>query len=130
MLNRSDGSAGPGRALIFVWALEQKSSRRGWDENCEQDIFVPWFMPKKTKGRPEKEDQKTFQDGGQADSISAAGGKGGVPDKDAEEGTTYQRYYHLYRKGELDADVVAAGGKVFDSGYDRDNWWAICGPAE
>src|SRR2546430_2401970 len=25
-----------GRALIYVWALEQGGSRRGWNEGCEQ----------------------------------------------------------------------------------------------
>jgi tRNA (uracil-5-)-methyltransferase TRM9 len=41
---------------------------------------------------------------------------------------TYQRYYHLYRKGELEADIAAAGGTILETGYERDNWWAICGP--
>ncbi len=38
---------------------------------------------------------------------------------------TFQRYYHLYRQGELEEDVVAVGGVVEESGYERDNWWAI-----
>lgn len=44
----------------------------------------------------------------------------GVPE------TTYQRYYHLFREGELEDDVVEAGGDVLESGYERDNWWVIC----
>lgn len=40
-------------------------------------------------------------------------------------GATYQRYYHLYREGELEEDVVAVGGRVIESGYDQDNWWAV-----
>lgn len=83
-----------GRVLVYVWALEQRASRRGWDEGGEQDLLVPWVMRAK-KG-----------DGGSDE--------------------TYQRYYHLYRKGELEEDVVAAGGKVLDTGYEKDNWWAIC----
>lgn len=86
-----------GTALIYVWALEQKGSRRGWDEGCEQDIMVPWVMKGK-KGADGVEDEKTFQ-----------------------------RYYHLYRKGELEEDVEAVGGKMLESGYERDNWWVICG---
>ena len=81
-----------GRALIFVWALEQKSSRRGWDEGDEQDVMVPWVL---------KESGST------------------------SEGKTLFRYYHLYRKGELEGDILRAGGKILESGYDRDNWWAI-----
>ena len=36
-----------GKALIYVWALEQKNSRRGWDENSAQDVFVPWVLTQK-----------------------------------------------------------------------------------
>lgn len=31
----------------------------------------------------------------------------------------------FYRQGELEEDVVAVGGVVEESGYERDNWWAI-----
>ncbi|KAK5997004.1 tRNA (carboxymethyluridine(34)-5-O)-methyltransferase [Cladobotryum mycophilum] len=79
-----------GRVLVYAWALEQSSSRRGWDEGSEQDALVPWVM--RTKGKPE---------------------------------ATYQRYYHLYRKGELEEDVIVAGGTVLESGYEKDNWWVI-----
>jgi len=72
-----------GKALIYVWALEQKSSRRGWDETSEQDVMVPW---------------KT---------------------REGTEVVTYQRYYHLFRKGDLEDCVIKAGGKVVDSGYER-----------
>lgn len=94
----SSGSPGPkngGRALIYVWALEQKHSRRGWDEGDEQDVMVPWVMKEKP----------------------AVAGK--------EGSTTFDRYYHLYRQGELEHDVIEAGGLVVESGYEKDNWWAI-----
>ena len=81
-----------GKVLIYVWALEQKGSRRGWDEGHEQDVMVPWVM----KG------------------------------KDIEENTFY-RYYHLYKKGELDENVREAGGVVLDAGYEKDNWWVVAG---
>ncbi|KAJ6789587.1 hypothetical protein PWT90_09481 [Aphanocladium album] len=83
-------SANKATGLVFVWALEQASSRRGWDEGSEQDTLVPWVM--RAKGRPNE---------------------------------TFQRYYHLYKKGELEEDIVAAGGVVEESGYERDNWWAV-----
>jgi tRNA (uracil-5-)-methyltransferase TRM9 len=35
------------------------------------------------------------------------------------------RYYHLYRKGELEDSIHEAGGVVVESGYEKDNWWAI-----
>jgi len=82
-----------GQLLLFVWALEQASSRRGWDDGDNQDVLVPWVM----KG---------------------------------EEDRVYGRYYHLYRKGELEREIVAAGGRVLDSGYEKDNWWAIAQPLD
>ncbi|KAL2066403.1 hypothetical protein VTL71DRAFT_2474 [Oculimacula yallundae] len=89
---------GRGRALVYVWALEQKGSRRGWDEGGKQDVMVPWVLKSgKKKGEGEMEPEKTFQ-----------------------------RYYHLYRKGELEEDVLSVGGEVVESGYEKDNYWAIC----
>jgi len=87
-----------GRALIYVWALEQKNSRRGWDEGHEQDVMVPWVMKSKKKDGEEK----------------------------GENESTFLRYYHLYRKGELEEDIEAIGGRVVEAGYEKDNWWAIC----
>ncbi|KAF2085777.1 S-adenosyl-L-methionine-dependent methyltransferase [Saccharata proteae CBS 121410] len=96
-----DGEVG-GRALVYVWALEQEGSRRGWREGGEQDVMVPWVLNKNAgkKKKGEKEEEK-------------------------EEPKTFQRYYHLYRKGELEEDVEKAGGVVLESGYEKDNWWAI-----
>ncbi|KAL6720140.1 tRNA methyltransferase, has a role in tRNA modification [Lecanora helva] len=84
-----------GKALIYVWALEQKHSRRGWDKDSEQDVMVPWIMK-----------QKSTSD-------------------IATEEKTFNRYYHLYREGELEHDITQAGGFVLESGYEKDNWWAI-----
>ena len=42
-----------------------------------------------------------------------------------DEDRTYNRYYHLYQAGELERDITTAGGKSIDSGYEKDNWWAI-----
>lgn len=92
-----------GQALIFVWALEQGSSRRGWTEKDEQDVMVPWVMrgSKKTGARD-------------ADSTLRP-----------TEDQVFHRYYHLYAQGELEKDINAAGGIVVESGYEKDNWWAI-----
>ena len=82
------------KALIYVWALEQKHSRRGWDVGDDQDVMVPWVMKNNTAAN-------------------------GTSEK------TFNRYYHLYRRGELEEDIQAAGGEVVESGYEKDNWWAI-----
>ena len=84
-----------GKALIYVWALEQEHSRRGWSRGDEQDVMVPWVM---------KQDSKP---------------------EDKGDCRIFNRYYHLYREGELEHDIVAAGGLVLESGYEKDNWWAI-----
>ena len=82
------------KALIYVWALEQKHSRRGWDEGDDQDVMVPWVMKNNTAAN--RASEKIFN-----------------------------RYYHLYRRGELEDDIQTAGGEVIESGYEKDNWWAI-----
>jgi len=106
---------GDGQVLVYVWALEQKSSRRGWDADSEQDQLVPWVM----KANQNKKDKESNVGGG-GDASSAS------PDKN----TTYERFYHLYREGELEEDMRAAGGRVLESGYERDNWWVIGGHGE
>lgn len=106
-----------GRALIYVWALEQKDSRRGWDEGHEQDVMVPWVM----KGKKEKRQKRKQTEV----AIESEDGE----DKKAED-KTFLRYYHLYRKGELERDIEEAAGSVVEAGYEKDNWWAICTPKE
>lgn len=98
-LKPASGDALGGKALIYVWALEQKSSRRGWDKGDDQDIMVPWVM--KT---PSPQDTQDTQD---------------------TQPKVFHRYYHLYQAAELERDVDSAGGRVLESGYDKDNWWAI-----
>ncbi|KAL4786694.1 S-adenosyl-L-methionine-dependent methyltransferase [Aspergillus varians] len=95
-LRPDSGDVPGGRALVYVWALEQKSSRRGWDKGDDQDIMVPWVL--KTPN-PQN-----------------------TPDAQPK---VFHRYYHLYRAEELEKDVESAGGRVLESGYDKDNWWAI-----
>lgn len=90
-----------GKALIYVWALEQKNSRRGWDKGDNQDVMVPWIMK----------------------SGSSKGGSSDAP-------KTFHRYYHLYEESELERDIRQAGGRVLKSGYEKDNWWAIAAPSK
>ena len=114
-----------GRVLVYVWALEQASSRRGWDEGGEQDLLVPWVV----KGNKKKKQKSAVAT--TATTTTTATASTAEPTVEAEAvgaaEATYQRYYHLYRKGELEEDVVAAGGVVLASGYEKDNWWVVCG---
>jgi tRNA (uracil-5-)-methyltransferase TRM9 len=111
----SPGSQDGGRALIYVWALEQKDSRRGWDEGHEQDVMVPWVLKQKKEKKPKQR---------QGEPLSEEAGEE-KPDGDK----TFLRYYHLYKKGELEQDIREAGGRVLESGYEKDNWWAIACPS-
>ena len=121
-----------GKALIYVWALEQKSSRRGWDEGGEQDVMVPWVMTAKKEKVPKQKKQKrkgievTEQVGGdEKHSEEQKEQQLESQDSRPEGDKTFLRYYHLYRKGELEEDIEEAGGRVLESGYEKDNWWAI-----
>ncbi|KAG5915923.1 hypothetical protein E4U61_004148 [Claviceps capensis] len=122
-----------GRALIYVWALEQGTSRRGWHEGCEQDTLVPWVMKRK-KNKASAPAQKAGKKGSNGANEAVAADEPppapeddqdqqGKQDQQAEQ--TYHRYYHLYRQGELEDDARHAGGEVCESGYERDNWWVI-----
>lgn len=46
---------------------------------------------------------------------------------DSDKGTVvFDRYYHLFREGELEGLVAAVpGARLADSFYDRDNWCAV-----
>ncbi|KAL4898423.1 S-adenosyl-L-methionine-dependent methyltransferase [Aspergillus ambiguus] len=95
-LKPSTDDAPGGRALLYVWALEQKNSRRGWDKGDQKDIMVPWVLKNRS-----------------------------APDQDGAEPKVFHRYYHLFEESELERDINTAGGRVLESGYDKDNWWAI-----
>ncbi|KAK0635051.1 S-adenosyl-L-methionine-dependent methyltransferase [Bombardia bombarda] len=122
---RAAGNADAGgHVFVMVWALEQGNSRRGWDEGGEQDLLVPWVMKKSQQQQPKKQKQKQhpkkglLQEGDKSDAPAEASGH-------TDSSSVFQRYYHLYRKGELEEDVLAAGGAVVTGGYERDNWWVV-----
>ena len=132
-----------GKCLIFVWALEQKSSRRGWDEGDKQDVMVPWVLKKgeSDSGKGAKQERRTMTGAGKqeeetgeyAKSCASCGESNGPLDDRTVESKTRgvnreevcYRYYHLYKKGELEQDVEAAGGLVLGGGWEKDNWWAV-----
>lgn len=121
---QSQSSTSGGKALIYVWALEQKSSRRGWDKGHEQDVMVPWVLRNKpavaattttTTTAPHNNEQEKQQE------------QSKPPQQ--EQDKVFHRFYHLYEENELERDIRAAGGVVIESGYEKDNWWAICSKA-
>ncbi|KAI1318962.1 tRNA methyltransferase, has a role in tRNA modification [Mortierella claussenii] len=141
-----------GRILIFVWALEQ-TGKRDFDKNV-QDVFVPWAMPKKAEPRQNRVRTSTRQqDARRADRVSEqqepAGSNaasssstdlapvvtadnvddaGAAATEAPELAATpvYNRYYHLFHKGELEELIIKTNkASIVQSGYDRDNWWCI-----
>ncbi|KAK3371743.1 S-adenosyl-L-methionine-dependent methyltransferase [Lasiosphaeria ovina] len=146
-----------GKVLVYVWALEQGNSRRGWEEGGEQDLLVPWVLkspkPQQKKQKQPKQRQKHqgHEDHHRGDSSLSEANKSGEPPlteslpsppppppppptgEDGNDGSTgashtdpvFRRFYHLYRQGELEEDVLAAGGAVVASGYEKDNWWTV-----
>ena len=110
-----------GRFLIFVWAFEQQpDSKRIFDT---QDTLVPWSMPRKYQHSEHRSSIDTEEDGA----------------VEASKNQIYQRYYHVFVKGELEdllmntiqmiqiSDPLASKMTVHieQSGYERDNWYIL-----
>ena len=97
--------------LIFVWAFEQNKSVRRHKltvlDGNEQDVLVPWSMSEFPVKLEDKEDKEKEPESKRIKKDESA----------------FQRYYHLFKKGELDELVKEADGTILESGYDRDNWY-------
>lgn len=92
-----------GEVLIYVWAFEQEKDFGG------VDVFVPWNNQQKYENEVEVqvEDKK----------------------RDEEKNTiVYKRYYHLFKKGELEQLSIQAAKtqkveiKIEESYYSHQNW--------
>lgn len=131
-----------GEALIYCWALEQGSSRRGYHEGMEQDVLVPWVLQDKTKksllpkASVEKPDLSGIPAQRRASYIAnwrqemeaqrlQEQEDAKQRQQDDEKKNTKYRFYHLYREGELEEDCTSAGGVVVSNGYEKDNWYVV-----
>lgn len=96
-----------GKILVYVWAMEQKEKKF-----TEQDNFVPWHLQNKYENKTKVE---TLENG---PSI--------MEDKKIDC-TVYQRYYHVFFKGELE-DIINKTGvdvEIIKSYFDHANWCCI-----
>ena len=96
-----------GKILVYVWAMEQKEKKF-----TEQDNFVPWHLQNKYENETKVE---TLENG---PSI--------MKDKKIDC-TVYQRYYHVFYKGELE-DIINKTGvevEILKSYFDHANWGCI-----
>jgi alkylated DNA repair protein alkB family protein 8 len=93
-----------GRVLIYVWAYEQHDKKF-----VDQDVFVPW------------NNQLKFEPKSQSSDI----------DKnlnEAKQTVVYKRFYHVFKKGELEELVseckqeLSTSLEIKDSYYDHENW--------
>ena len=96
-----------GLALVYVWAMEQKEKKF-----TEQDNFVPWHLQNKYENETKVE---TLENGPNI-----------MKDKKIDC-TVYQRYYHVFYKGELE-DIINKTGdnvEIVKSYFDHANWCCI-----
>lgn len=117
-----------GQALIYCWALEQEKSRRGYHEGMDQDILVPWVLTKKNEKKKERKGPRKGKKGGEAVEEEKLDQLKEVDTEEVKEEVkppVKMRFYHLYKKGELNDNCIKAGGKIVNDGYERDNWWVI-----
>ena len=96
-----------GKILVYVWAMEQKEKKF-----TEQDNFVPWHL------------QNRFENETKVETIQ--NGPNVTEDKNINC-KVYQRYYHVFYKGELEDLINKTGIKVEieKSFFDHANWCCI-----
>lgn len=113
--------------LIFVWAFEENKSVRRHKltilDGNEQDVLVPWSLSEFPSAKKEEPETKRVKTCSYDKNSSSPCDKSDSTDTD--KSTEFQRYYHLFKKGELDELVKEAGGTILENGYDRDNWYII-----
>ncbi|PRW57369.1 alkylated DNA repair alkB-like protein 8 [Chlorella sorokiniana] len=121
----------------------EAAGRDGSEAVASGDYFVPWHLP---FHRAEAAAAARAAGGGAAaaalgqgskqDSASAAAAAGAAgaaapaaatPRLDSSKGAVvFQRYYHLFERGELEGLVAQLpGAALVDSFYDKDNWCAV-----
>lgn len=100
-----------GSLLVYVWAFEQ--DRKKFDA---QDVMVPWHLQPKYQGIVALTEPDTpAHSSDKEDRLQQLGYR------------TYQRYYHVFKKGEL-GKLFAMSGQpvtVTEDYYDHDNWCVV-----
>eukprot|EP00388_Colpodella_angusta_P002865 GDKJ01010116.1.p1 GENE.GDKJ01010116.1~~GDKJ01010116.1.p1 ORF type:complete len:257 (-),score=34.47 GDKJ01010116.1:49-819(-) len=94
-----------GKALIYVWALEQNDGTVGARSFEHQDVFVPWCASSK-----------------QAKSSKATTAEQGAIGDDMKR---YLRYYHISKGDEVKKMAEQVRGAVVEDVYYDSNNWAI-----
>ena len=95
-----------GLFLIYVWAIEQQEKKFS-----QQDNFVPWHLQEKWENNCVV---NTLENGPK------------IAKDDKINCVVYQRYYHVFKKGELEDLIMKVDGVVIEKSYfDHANWCCI-----
>ncbi|CAI2387862.1 unnamed protein product [Moneuplotes crassus] len=101
-----------GKILVYVWALEQEK------KFASQDVFVPWHLYHKYDKEQNRKREVNIQTN--TGFIETA-----IKDE-TKNATIYHRYYHVFKKGELEALINKIPGlKIEQSYYDHANWCVV-----
>ena len=129
-----------GRILVFVWALEQEEgSKRKFEK---QDVFVSWNLPpkyiqsqKESHSISIKENIEIENNNNENNNENDKEEKKNSNQKktkkkktpnNVSDGMVFQRYCHVYKKGELEELFLKIPGiKVVSSWYESSNWCCI-----
>lgn len=94
-----------GEGLIYVWAFEHGDESVSKKKFTEQDNFVPWHLHFKYEKDLENIDHTDAKVDLEKKSV------------------IYNRYYHVFKKGELDLLLQAHPNiEIISSFYDKENW--------
>lgn len=112
-----------GRVLIYVWAIEQDElSKRNIPTSTSaaadgQDVFVPWTLSSPVPRKTPKVRTKRQKKG-----VVTAKDPEDEPLKDGKrEPQVFDRYYHMFAKGELRILVCEAAEELGLSVGDKSN---------
>jgi len=96
-----------GQVLVTVWAFEQQKKKY-----TEQDVMIKWHLQKRFDAQGQKE-------GSNSEASTSA-------DVDPSQSKVLDRYYHLFKEGELNALALEIGGlAIVKSVWDVDNWYLL-----
>lgn len=121
-----------GKVLIYVWAFEQIDKKTGKQRFNEQDVFIKWHLQKQFD-RTKRKTQKSSQVEANSSSSDSSDNKNNSEesrnfdyDKERDE-KVYKRYYHLFKKGELEHLVQSCStlDHIVDVHYEADNWIVV-----
>eukprot|EP01127_Copromyxa_protea_P019331 TRINITY_DN623_c0_g2_i1.p1 TRINITY_DN623_c0_g2~~TRINITY_DN623_c0_g2_i1.p1 ORF type:complete len:593 (-),score=135.34 TRINITY_DN623_c0_g2_i1:13-1680(-) len=106
-----------GKLLVYVWAMEQENKSFG-----QQDVLVPWNMEKKYV-----EQILEQSEGETKEKIQALISQTPEVTKQNKEYVVFQRYYHVFRKGELTTLLKKVEGiEIGPEIFDHANWTVEC----